>query len=99
MLSRIENIHDELKKQVDIFYQMVYASSMYTRGEEGISHRKIVMDVIEDYKANEEELLQLYKEFSEAVETKRYRQALAILRVPLCVLTRTWIKLPFKAET
>jgi hypothetical protein len=53
---------------------MVYASSMYARGEEGMSHRKIVMDVMEDYKSNEQELLQLYQEFSDVVETKRYRQ-------------------------
>jgi len=74
LLSRIENIHDELTKQVDIFYEKVYAPSMYARGEEGVSHRKIVMDVMEDYKANEQELLQLYNEFSVVVETKRYRQ-------------------------
>jgi len=53
---------------------LVYEPAMYTRGRERVFHRKVVMGVMRGYKGSEEELLQLYKEFSNIVETKQYRQ-------------------------
>jgi hypothetical protein len=72
LLSRIENLHEDLAKQVDMLFLILYEPSMYKRGKDAVVHRKNVFDLMVGYRANEQELLQLYAEFENVVNTKQY---------------------------
>lgn len=72
LLSRIENLHDDLTKEIDMLYLIIYGPSMYKRGEEGIEYRRNVLDLVRSYKADEEELLRHYTDFSDIVDNREY---------------------------
>jgi hypothetical protein len=74
LLSRIENVHEEQTKLVDLLTAMAYGPAMYKRGDEGLASRKNLFDMMINYKSNEEERLQLYYDFANIVITKRYKQ-------------------------
>lgn len=74
LLSRIENIHEEQIKLDDLLVEMAYGPPMYKRGDEGLAYRKNILDLMNNYKGNEEERLQLYYDFANIVIAKRYKQ-------------------------
>lgn len=74
LLSAIENLHEEQSELDDRFTEIVYSPSFYERGEGGVAYRKNVLDAMSNYKVNEEELLQLYKDFAHIVSTRKYQR-------------------------
>ena len=74
LLSRIQNIHEEQVKLVDLIMEMAYGPAMYKRGDESLAYRKNLLDMMSNYKGNEEERLELYYEFANVVIAKRYKQ-------------------------
>jgi hypothetical protein len=74
LLSAIENVHEEQSKLDDWFAEIVYSPSFYERGKEGVAYRMNVLDAMNNYKANEEELLQLYDDFARIVNSKEYQR-------------------------
>ena len=74
LLSSIENLHEEQKGLDDWFINSVYSTKIYQRGEEGVNYHMSVLDVMKNYKANEEELLALYSDFARIVSTRAYQR-------------------------
>jgi hypothetical protein len=74
LLSAIENLPEEQARLDDWFSKIVYSTSFYERGEEGVAYRMNVLDAMSNYKENEEELLQLYNDFAHVVNSKEYQR-------------------------
>lgn len=72
LLSRIQAVHREIQQQEDVLFPVVYGSAMYERDPQSVMYRRSTEDLIIGYRANEQELLDLYKQFKELVQAKQY---------------------------
>lgn len=74
LLSQIDSKYEELKDQEALIYPIAYGPPMFKKGEEGWEYRKGLELWMISYISNERELLALYKEFEQIIQTKTYQR-------------------------
>lgn len=74
LLSEIDATHQELRKQEDMLYPVVFGPPMFKRGKEGLEYRQGLEGWFTTFTINEEELLKLYEKFEQVVQNKQYRK-------------------------
>ena len=69
ILSKIDSKHQELKDESATLVSIIYSPALYRSDEEGYRYRKILGDWINSYLSNERELVELYNQFKQVVNT------------------------------
>lgn len=72
LLSQIDSKHNELGEQERFIFSIFYGPPMFKRGEEGWEYRKGLEQWVIAYMANERELIKLYSQFKEIVQSNTY---------------------------
>lgn len=72
LLSQIDAKYQELKAQEEFIFSVAYGPPFFKKGEEGWEYRKGLESWMHSYIGNQHELLDLYKQFEQVVETKKY---------------------------
>ncbi len=74
LLSQIDSKHAEIMQQEGYFTSIAWGPPLFKRGEEGRLYRYGVEQWLKSLIDNENELLELYREFEEIVQTKQHRR-------------------------
>lgn len=74
LLSRIDAKHEELKDQEKFINPTVFGPPFYKKGKEGLEYRKGMELWMAVLIGNERELLDLYQEFEELLQNKKYQR-------------------------
>jgi hypothetical protein len=74
LLSKIDAQHQELRRQEDLLYPIVFGPPLSKTGKEGWEYRQGLELWFIAFRANEESLLELYEEFKQVVARKQYVQ-------------------------
>ena len=74
LLSEIDAQHQEVRRQEDMLYPIVFGPPMFKKGKEGLEYRQGLEVWFSAFKSNEEALLKMYEEFKQVVRNKQYIQ-------------------------
>ena len=72
LLSEIDAQHQEVRRQEDILYPIVFGPPMFKKGKEGLEYRQGLELWFTAFRINEVDLLKLYEEFEQVVKNKQY---------------------------
>jgi hypothetical protein len=72
LLSKIDAVHREMRRQEDLLYPIVFGPPLSKKGMDGWEYRQGLELWFIAFKANEENLLELYAEFEQMVTSKQY---------------------------
>ena len=72
LLSQIDSKYQELKAQEEFIFTIAFGPPMFKTGQEGWEYRKGLESWMHSYVGNQRELLALYDQFDQVIETKTY---------------------------
>jgi hypothetical protein len=72
-LSQIDAKHKELRDQNETLNAIVYSPALYKKGQEGVGYRKVLGDWLGAYLGNERELIILYDQFKDSVNSYKLK--------------------------